>query len=113
MDDDAKVTVYRFNPDVDKEPRYETYQVPPEGWKGLSVLDTIRYIYEQLDGSLSFRESCRVYRVCSSCLVRLNKKLVLACDTMSTKEMVLEPAPNHPIIKDLVVSFTRSADKAK
>ena len=111
-DNEAKVTVYRFDPDVDKEPRYETYKVPPEGWKELSVLETIRYIYEHLDGSLSFRESCRVYRVCSSCLIMLNKKLVLACDAMSTREMVLEPAPNYPIIKDLVVSFIQRGDKA-
>ncbi len=108
MDEQAKVTVYRFDPDTDREPRYETYMVPAEGWKGLTVLDTIRYIYEHVDGQLAFRESCRVYRVCAACSILMNKKVVLACDARSTREMVLEPLPNHPIIKDLVVSFARA-----
>lgn len=107
MDDEAKVTIFRFDPSIDEEARYQTYRVPAEGWRGLTVVDTIRYIYERLDDGLSFRESCRVSRICSSCVVALNKKVVLACDTMSTKEMLLEPAPNYPLIKDLVVSFGR------
>ncbi len=105
MAEEAKVTIYRFDPTVDKEPRYETYQVPAEGWKYLTVLDTIRYIYRKVDGSLAFRESCRCKQMCAACIVRLNKKNVLACDTLSTEEMLLEPVSNYPLIKDLVVQF--------
>ncbi len=105
MGEEAKVTVYRFDPAVDREPRYETYMVPREGWKHLTVLETIRYIYRKLDGSLSFRESCRCKQMCAACIVRLNKKTVLACDTLSTEEMLLEPVSNYPLIKDLVVQF--------
>lgn len=105
MDEQASVTVFRFDPTTDKESRYVTYKVPPEGWKNLMVLDTIRYIFENLDGGLSFRESCRFKTVCSACVVMVNKKLVMACDTPSKQEMLLEPAPNFPLIKDLVVRF--------
>lgn len=42
----AKVKMFRFDPTIDKEPRYETYEVPSEGWFGIKVIDTIRYIYE-------------------------------------------------------------------
>ncbi len=104
MDEEASVTIFRFDPTTDKESRHETYKVPPEGWRN-SVLETIRYIYENLDGGLSFRESCRVKAVCSACLVMVNKKVVMACDTPSKKEMLIEPVPNYPLIKDLVVRF--------
>lgn len=109
MDEPARVTIFRFDPDIDKTPRYQTYLVPPEGWKELTVLDTIRYIYERLDRGLAFRDSCRVYRICAACTIRLNKKVILACDVMSTKEMLLEPAPNYPLVKDLVVSFAKTS----
>lgn len=110
MATEARVTIRRFDPELDKEPRYETYVVPPEGWQNRSVLDTIRYIYSHLDGSLSFRESCRCKIVCSICSVSVNKKVVLACDTPATQEMCIEPVPNRPLIKDLAVKFAAGAD---
>lgn len=107
MDDEAKVTIFRFDPTVDKESRYQTYTVPARAWRDLRVLDTLRYIYRHLDGSLSFRESCRVYQICSACTMMVNKKVVLACEAMAAKEMLIEPAPHFPLIKDLVISFNR------
>ena len=108
MASDAKVTIYRLDPTVDGESRYETYLVPPEGWEKLTVLDTLRYICEHLDPELSFRESCRIKAICNICMVRLNKKTVLACDTQSQAEMLIEPLSNHPVLKDLVVRFPDS-----
>ncbi len=106
MDNEAKVTIFRFDPTVDKESRYETYRVPEDGWKNLTVLDTLRYICEHMDPGLSFRESCRIKAICNICLVRMNKKTVLACDTQSTAEMLIEPVANYPLLKDLVVRFS-------
>ena len=102
MNDKAIIKIRRFDPSVDKEARYEAYEVPPEAWRDVKVIDTIRYIYENLDPTLSFREPCRL-RLCGACTIRVNNKSVLACDTFSEKEMVLEPLPNHRLIKDLVV----------
>ncbi len=106
--DEAKVTVYRFDPTTDKEARYQTYTVPAGGWKDLKVLDTLRYIRQHLDGSLAFRESCRQYQICSACMMMVNKKLSLACEVMATPEMLIEPAANYTLLKDLIVSFHRS-----
>lgn len=105
--DEAKVTVHRFDPTTDNKPKYQTYMVPACGWKDLKVLDTLRYIQQHMDGSLSFRESCRQYQVCNACIVMVNKKVALACEVMASPEMVIEPAPRYPLIKDLVVSFKR------
>ncbi len=104
MTDHATVKIFRFDPAVDKEPRYETYQVPREHWHGVKIIDTIRYVYENLAAGLSFREPCR-QRVCGACIVLVNKKPVLACDAFSEKEMVIEPIPGHPVLKDLVIDF--------
>ena len=62
----AKVTVFRFDPTVDKAPRYETYEIPPEAWSGVKVIDTIRFIYENFAPGLSFREPCR-QALCGAC----------------------------------------------
>lgn len=107
MADNAIVKIRRFDPTTDTEPRYETYKVPPEGWKGIKVIDTIRYIYENFDPGLSFREPCR-QQICGACIMVVNSKPVLACDSFSEKDMVIEPLAGHPVIKDLVVDPSTS-----
>ena len=104
MTDHATIKIFRFDPAVDKEPRYESYEVPYEYWSGVKVIDTIRYIYEKFAPGLSFREPCR-QQVCGACTMLVNKKPVLACDTFSEEEMIIEPIPNRPILKDLVTVF--------
>ena len=98
------VKIFRFDPTVDEEPWYETNIVPPEAWKGVKVIDTLRYIYENITPDLSFREPCR-QRVCGACMVQVNNKPVMACETFSEQNMVIEPIPKHRHIKDLVVEF--------
>ena len=106
MTENAVVKIFRFDPSVDKEARYETYEVPPEGWRDLRVLETLRYIYDNFDPGLSFREQC-YQRLCGACIVMVNKKPVLACDASSTSEMLIEPMPTFDVIKDLVIDFER------
>ena len=105
MTDRAVVKIFRFDPEVDKRPKYETYEVPPEAWRGCKLIDTLRYIYENFAPGLSFREPCR-QKLCGACIMLLNKKPVFACASFSQKEMVLDPLPKYPIIKDLVVDFS-------
>jgi succinate dehydrogenase/fumarate reductase-like Fe-S protein len=105
MTDSAVVKILRFDPESDKEPQYETYEVPPEAWQGRKVIDTIRYIYENHSPDLAFREPCR-QQLCGACLVLLNKKAVYACASFSEKEMVIEPLPKYLALKDLVVDFS-------
>ncbi len=109
MSDNAIVKIKRFDPSTDKKPVYKTYEVPPEGWEKRKVIDTLRYIYENLDPTLSFREPCR-QRLCGACLVMGNKKAVLACDAMSEAEMVIEPVTKYGLIKDLVVDMAQAND---
>jgi len=97
-----KVTakVFRYDPTTDNAHRYETYEVPHE--KGMRILGVLLYIQENIDTSLAFRYSCRRRR-CGSCGVIVNGKPRLACMEAAEKEMVIEPLPDMPIIRDLVV----------
>jgi succinate dehydrogenase/fumarate reductase iron-sulfur protein len=112
-----------------KDGRYETYQVEPR--PGMSVLDALFYIRDRYDDSLSFRYSCRG-AVCGSCAMTINREPRLACRTQVSQlakakslnlrhfgpldkqigwdrstEVLIEPLPNMPILKDLVVDMTR------
>jgi len=102
MVDEATVTVFRFDPTVDEEPRYETHKVPTEAWNGSRAIDVIRYIYENFAPGLSFREPCGLRR-CGACTITVNNKPVLACDAFAEREMLIEPLSGHRVIKDLAV----------
>lgn len=112
----ATVKVYRFDPRMGGEPRFDTYQVPynPE----LSVLGTLRYIRENLDGGLAFRYGCEGSQPCKcgACVVILNGQPVLSCQQKAEPSMVIEPHWKYRVVKDLVVDLRsivrqRGADK--
>jgi succinate dehydrogenase/fumarate reductase iron-sulfur protein len=98
------VKVFRFDPDRDERPRYETYQVPH--YNGMTVLEVLRWIYENCEPSLAFRYGCRS-SLCGSCGVTVNGEPVLACKKKVEDNMVVEPLPKLPIIRDLVVDLGR------
>jgi len=45
-----------------------------------TLLDTLDVIKDEVDGSLTYRKSCRM-AVCGSCGMRMNGGAVLACKT--------------------------------
>jgi len=114
-----KVSLYRYNPDTDKEPYMESVDVDTGG-KDLMVLDVLEMIKAQ-DSSLSFRRSCRE-GVCGSDGVNINGKNGLACITALSEalqggnELILRPLPGLPVIRDLVVDmelFYQQYEKVK
>jgi len=98
--------VFRYNPDVDKAPHYETYEVPYVD--GMVVLDVLHHIYEKLDGSFAYRWACRAGQ-CGSCAVIINGKPRVACRTVVERGKPLTVAPllQFPVVKDLVVDLQR------
>lgn len=104
MNEAATITIFRFDPAIDAESRFEGYEVPYAHWHGKKVIDTIRYIYETMAPDLAFREPCR-QQVCGACVMLVNKRPVLACGAFSEKEMVLEPLPGRKVVKDLIVAL--------
>jgi succinate dehydrogenase/fumarate reductase iron-sulfur protein len=106
------VRVFRFDPKTDKKPRHETYHVPIAG---KTVLDTLQFIYENHDSSLSFRSGCAGggYQRCGACPVMVNGKPVLACAALIEPEMTIDPHPKFEIIKDLVLDFAKANKRTK
>jgi succinate dehydrogenase / fumarate reductase iron-sulfur subunit len=103
------VSVYRYNPESDKEPYMQNVDVTlPEG-KDLMVLDVLNLIKEN-DQSLSYRRSCRE-GVCGSDGMNMNGKNGLACITpvsevVKNGKLVVRPLPGLPVVRDLVVDMT-------
>jgi succinate dehydrogenase/fumarate reductase iron-sulfur protein len=104
--------IQRFDPEVDRAPHFDTFKVEIAG--SMSVLEALFYILENLDGTLSFRYSCRG-AVCGSCAMYINGRNRLACQTLiktlRTRVITVSPLPHQPIIKDLVVEMDRFFEK--
>ena len=115
-----------------KDGRYEIYDVRPG--PGMSVLEALFEIQDKYDDGLSFRYSCRG-AVCGSCAMTINREPRLACRTQLSDighmkrlglrtfgalrrdvdwdtgaEVLIEPLPNLPVLKDLVVDMTKFYD---
>jgi succinate dehydrogenase/fumarate reductase iron-sulfur protein len=97
------VKIYRFDPAVDKEPHYDTFEGVE--YEGRMVLDVLKYVYENRDPTLSFRYECRL-GLCTICKMRVNGKNVFACKKLAEKEMVIDP-PRGTVIKDLMIDMSK------
>jgi succinate dehydrogenase / fumarate reductase iron-sulfur subunit len=128
-----RLRVQRYEPSRERSPRYKVYEVPDE--PGMTVLSGLFHVQDRLDGSLAFRYSCRG-AVCGACAMLINKVPRLACRTQlrdvlgeppsklrpfgpigaeveawdPRTEVLVEPLPNFPVIRDLVVDLTRFWD---
>ncbi len=69
MPETVILSVTRYRPEQEGEPVFQEYEVPFR--KDWVVLDALNHIKDRLDGSLSFRWSCRM-GVCGSCGMKVN-----------------------------------------
>ncbi len=111
-----KVRACRFNPEVDKKPYYKEYTI--EDYPGMTVLNALIKVKSELDGTLSFRRSCRS-AICGSCAMKINGISKLACKTQVGPEIEkfgiinVGPLANMPVIRDLIVDQESFFDKIK
>lgn len=99
--------VQRYDPEKGGGLHWQKFLVPFA--TGMTVLDGLIYIKENLDSTLAFRTSCRM-AICGSCGMLVNSYPHLACHTQigefHTDTLSLKPLPNLSIIKDLVVDLS-------
>ena len=125
-----KLKVYRYNEGM-ASPHYDTFKL--ELTPGLTVLGALFQFQEKFDDSLAFHYSCRG-AVCGTCAMLINKVPRLACRTQVAsllkgelqmnlvpypaieettvpwnpeEEILVEPLPHLPVIKDLIVDMTK------
>ncbi|OLD36560.1 MAG: succinate dehydrogenase/fumarate reductase iron-sulfur subunit, partial [Armatimonadetes bacterium 13_1_40CM_3_65_7] len=117
MAETITLSVARYRPEFESEPTFQDYRVPYR--KDWVVLDALNYIKDNLDGSLSFRWSCRM-GVCGSCGMMVNGTPKLTCAAFLSDYLPgpirVEPLQYFPVVRDLVVDisdFLRKLHKVK
>ncbi len=111
-----KITLdlFRYDEAVDDAPRRERVDI--EFPETQTVLDALEYAKAEVDGSISFRRSCRS-AICGSCSMNINGVTGLACKTpLSTvlrddSSVRIDPMPNFEPMKDMVVHMDPFWDK--
>jgi succinate dehydrogenase iron-sulfur subunit len=107
MADQITMRVARYRPEQEETPTFDEYDVPLR--KDWAVLDGLNYIKDELDGTLSYRWSCRM-GICGSCGATVNGEPKLTCATFLTDyapgPLRIEPLANFPVIRDLVIELT-------
>ena len=100
-----EIEVLRYRPEQETEPVLQTFKVPFTD--DMSVLQGLQYIKDHLDGSLSFRWSCRM-AICGSCGMMIDGKPKLSCKTFLRDyfpgKLRVEALAHFPIERDLVVT---------
>jgi succinate dehydrogenase / fumarate reductase, iron-sulfur subunit len=98
--------IYRYQPEKNDKPYYDTFQVTAEPTD--RVLDLLEYVRGDLDGTLAYRRSC-AHGVCGSDAMRINGKNALACKVLvqdlGSNEITVEPLLGYTVEKDLVVDM--------
>jgi fumarate reductase iron-sulfur subunit len=106
MADKITMQVTRYRPEEESDATVQEYEVPcPKDWV---VLDGLNYIKDRVDGSLTYRWSCRM-GICGSCGMTVNGEPKLTCETFLSEygngPVKVEPLRNFPVIRDLVVEI--------
>jgi fumarate reductase iron-sulfur subunit len=99
--------VLRYRPESEDAPSWQRYTVPFGA--DTSVLQALQHIKDEIDGTLSFRWSCRM-AICGSCGMMIDGKPRLACQTF-LRELLpgpirVEALAHLPIERDLVVDLS-------
>ncbi|HET7814168.1 MAG TPA: succinate dehydrogenase iron-sulfur subunit [Candidatus Baltobacteraceae bacterium] len=109
-----KLDIFRFDEAVDTVPHRDVVAVDiPET---TTVLDALEVAKSEVDGSISFRRSCRS-AICGSCSMNINGVTGLACKTPCNSVMdesgtiKIDPMPNFQPMRDLVVHMDPFWDK--
>lgn len=98
--------VFRFDPEKDKKPHYESYELDVNPTD--RVLDVLEMVIGYHDGALAYRRSC-AHAVCGSDAMRINGRNALACKVLvrdlNSNHITVEPLLGLRVIKDLIVDM--------
>jgi succinate dehydrogenase/fumarate reductase-like Fe-S protein len=96
-----RLAVTRGSPDTGA--RVEAYDVP---WReGMSLLDALQWIREQVDPTLAVRFSCRSANACKECSASVDGEAAYLCVTRAQPGTLvqIEPLPKRRWLRDVAV----------
>ena len=116
MADKITIEIARYSPEQDDKPHFESYEVPVH--KEWVVLDALNHIKDTVDGTLTYRWSCRM-GICGSCGMMVNGEPKLTCATFLSSyvrngnRIRVEPLRYFPVVRDLVTELNDFLGKLK
>jgi succinate dehydrogenase/fumarate reductase-like Fe-S protein len=99
--------VRRIDPSQGGDGRFDNFHIPAESAEGMTIVDALRYIQENVDPTLAFYYSCELAR-CRGCVMDVDGEATFACTKPAKDGQTIEPLTHLPVIKDLVVKFIES-----
>lgn len=102
MGEIIRISILRGNPEMGKASYVQVYEVETD--REMTILEILHKIYYHHDATLAFRRYRCGRRICRSCEVKLDGKIVRGCATLLSpgRTYSLEPAQPASLIRDLV-----------
>lgn len=105
MAESITAKVYKYNPAVDIEPSFATYEVPfdaDEATGTMTAMQVLQYIYDEIE-PIGFDCAC-VSGLCGRCSMMIDGIACLACwTTFEPGTHTFEPLKGLPVVRDLKV----------
>jgi succinate dehydrogenase/fumarate reductase-like Fe-S protein len=91
--------------DPEHGPRVAEYDVAWE--EGMSLLDALHRVREEVDPSLAVRFSCRSANACKECVAQVDGRAAYLCVTKAPRDasVRIEPLPRRAWLRDLAVEL--------
>ena len=107
MEKMIQLSIRRASPAAGRAPGVQIYRVEAKG--EMTILEILHKIYQQQDPTIAYRRYRCGRRICRSCEVRLDGKIVRGCATLLRpgESYLLEPARPSSLIRDLVFEFDK------
>lgn len=112
MSDNVRLLIFRGGASGGEEKEYVVPKTP-----GMVVLDAVRLVQEQQDGTLAIRWNCKAAK-CGSCAAEINGHPRLMCktrveDVMGPDGVIrVHPIKTFPVIRDLVTDVSWNYERA-
>lgn len=103
-----KIKIFKFDPAVDKEPKYIEHEVPYKD--KMTMLEAIVWVNENKE-MVAYDYSCHG-RMCGRCAMMLDGVPVLACSTpLTDSNHTIEPLNRQTVVRDLIVDKSDFGDR--
>ena len=105
MNGTIRITIRRGDREKTVSAKFQTYEIRTE--REMTVLEALEHIFYRLDATLAYRRYRCGRRLCRSCEVKVDGKVVRGCSVLLRpgESYALEPARPEALIRDLVCDF--------